>query len=208
MDRIRVVLADDHPLLTMGLELAIEGWDEFEVVGVASNGADVVELCLRLSPDLVVVDMQMPELSGGEAIARIKAALPDTHILVLTTFDDEGTVAEAMDAGCDGFLLKAIEQERLRASMLSIANGMSVFDKAAISTMRRRAEADSKSDFTAREREIMRHICNGMTNIEIANELVLRPGTVKNLVSLLLSKTNCVSRAQLARYAIDHHLVD
>lgn len=208
MDRIRVVLADDHPLLTMGLELAIEGWDEFEVVGSASNGLDAVELCLQLVPDLVVMDMQMPGISGGEAVTRIKDACPDTRILVLTTFDDEETVAEAMDAGCDGFLLKAIEQDRLRASMLSIANGMSVFDSAALASVRRHREASSKMAFTAREREIMRHICNGMTNIGIANELSLRPGTVKNLVSLLLSKTNCVSRAQLARYALDHHLVD
>lgn len=208
MNKIKVLLADDHPLMTMGLDLAIGGWDEFEVVGIASDGIDAVEQAMQLSPDLIIMDMQMPGLSGAAAIARIKQELPGVRILALTTFDDEETVFQAVNAGCDGFLLKAIDQDRLRASLLSMADGVSVFDKSAVSAMRKGDERGNGLNFTEREREIMHYVCRGMTNIEIASELALRPGTVKNLVSLLLSKTGCVSRAQLVRYAIDRHLVD
>lgn len=208
MGKIRVLIADDHPLMTMGLELAMSGWDEFELVGVAHDGADAVAQAVELLPDLVVMDLQMPGVSGTEAIARIKAAQPAIRIMALTTFDDEDTVSQAIGAGCDGFLLKAIEQDKLRASLLSVASGMGVFDKAAVSSMKRGNAARPGQAFTERERAIMNYICQGMTNIEIASKLALRPGTVKNLVSLLLSKTGCVSRAQLVRYAIDNHLVD
>lgn len=121
MGKVRVMLADDHPLLTMGLDLAISQWDEFEVVGVAHDGEEAFEEALKLEPDLVIMDMKMPGASGAEAIARIKGSLPRTRILALTTFDDEETVAQALEAGCDGFLLKAISQDKLRASLLSVA---------------------------------------------------------------------------------------
>ena len=207
-EKIRILLADDHPLMAEGLRLTISGWEEFEVVGVASDGAEAVELCRALKPDFAILDMQMPKLSGPEVICQIKAETPDMRVVALTTFDDAETVRRAMEAGCNGFLLKVIEPDKLRASLLSIMGGLNVYDKEVMTNLKQSLTRRPEADFTQRELEMVRFVCQGMTNAEIADRLNLRPGTVKNMVSLLLSKTGCISRAQLARYAVDKRLVD
>lgn len=207
-ERIRVLLADDHPIMTEGLKLTISAWDEFEVVGIAADGEAAVAMNRSLSPDLIILDMQMPRLSGPEAIRQIRKERPGVRTLALTTFDDADTVARAMEAGCNGFLLKVIAPEKLRASLLSIAGGMNVYDEEAMSHLKMNLSQRPEVDFTPRELEILGYVCRGMTNAEIAEQLGLRPGTIKNMVSLLLSKTGCISRAQLARYAADNRLTD
>ena len=206
--RIRVLLADDHPIMTEGLKLTISAWSEFEVVGVAADGQRAVEMCQSLSPDLVILDMQMPRLSGPEAIEQIRREHPRVRTVALTTFDDADTVARAMEAGCNGFLLKVIAPEKLRASLLSIAGGMNVYDDEAMSHLKMNLSQRPEVDFTSRELEMLGYVSRGMTNAEIADRLNLRPGTVKNMISLLLNKTGCISRAQLARYAADNRLTD
>ena len=206
--RIRVLLADDHPIMTEGLKLTISAWSEFEVVGVAADGQRAVEMCQSLSPDLVILDMQMPRLSGPEAIEQIRREHPSIMTVALTTFDDADTVARAMEAGCNGFLLKVIAPEKLRASLLSIAGGMNVYDDEAMSHLKMNLSQRPEVDFTPRELEMLGYVSRGMTNAEIADRLNLRPGTVKNMISLLLNKTGCISRAQLARYAADNRLTD
>ena len=206
--RIRVLLADDHPIMTEGLKLTISAWSEFEVVGIAADGQRAVEMCQSLSPDLVILDMQMPRLSGPEAIEQIRREHPSIRTVALTTFDDADTVARAMEAGCNGFLLKVIAPEKLRASLLSIAGGMNVYDDEAMSHLKMNLSQRPEVDFTSRELEMLGYVSRGMTNAEIADRLNLRPGTVKNMISLLLNKTGCISRAQLARYAADNRLTD
>ena len=206
--RIRVLLADDHPIMTEGLKLTISAWSEFEVVGIAADGQRAVEMCHSLSPDLVILDMQMPRLSGPEAIERIRREHPKVRTVALTTFDDADTVARAMEAGCNGFLLKVIAPEQLRASLLSIAGGMNVYDDEAMSHLKMNLSQRPEVDFTPRELEMLGYVSRGMTNAEIADRLNLRPGTVKNMISLLLNKTGSISRAQLARYAADNRLTD
>ena len=205
--KIKVLLADDHPLMTQGLKLTIGGWEEFEVVGIAADGAEAVQMCQTLKPDIAVLDMQMPRMSGPEAVSRIKKANPQIRIAALTTFDDAETVREAMDAGCNGFLLKVIEPEKLRSSLLSIAGGLNVYDEEAMAQLKQRIEHRENPEFTQRELEVLGYVCEGMTNAQIAGKIGLRTGTVKNMLSLLLSKTGCVSRAQLARYAADRQLI-
>ncbi len=207
-EKIRVLLADDHPLMTEGLRLTISSWEEFEVVGVASDGMEAVELCRALKPDIAILDMQMPKLSGPEVVCQLKAETPEIRVVALTTFDDAETVRRAMEAGCNGFLLKVIEPDKLKASLLSILGGLNVYDKEVMANLKQSLTRRPEADFTQRELEMLRFICQGMTNAEIADRLNLRPGTVKNMVSLLLSKTGCISRAQLARYAVDKRLVD
>ena len=206
--KIKVLLADDHPIMGEGLKLTISAWDEFEIVGFASDGQKAVEMCNSLSPDLVILDMQMPRLSGPEAIERIRRDHPRVRTVALTTFDDADTVARAMEAGCNGFLLKVIAPEKLKASLLSIVGGMNVYDEEAMSHLKMNLSQRPEVDFTPREREILGYVSRGMTNAEIADRLNLRPGTVKNMISLLLNKTGCISRAQLARYAVDNRLTD
>ena len=207
-EKIRVLLADDHPLMTEGLRLTISSWEEFEVVGVASDGAEAVELCRTLKPDIAILDMQMPKQSGPEAVCQIKAETPKMRVVALTTFDDAETVRRAMEAGCNGFLLKVIESDKLRASLLSVMGGLNVYDQEVMANLKQSLTRKPEADFSQRELEMLRFVCQGMTNAEIADRLNLRPGTVKNMVSLLLSKTGCISRAQLARYAVEKHLVD
>jgi len=206
--RIKVLLADDHPIMTEGLKLTISAWSEFEVVGIAADGQRAVEMCRSLSPDLVILDMQMPRLSGPEAIEQIRREHPSIRTVALTTFDDADTVARAMEAGCNGFLLKVIAPEKLRSSLLSIAGGMNVYDDEAMSHLKMNLSQRPEVDFTPRELEMLGYVSRGMTNAEIADRLNLRPGTVKNMISLLLNKTGCISRAQLARYAADNRLTD
>ncbi len=206
-EKIRVVLADDHMLLLAGLKMTIDSWEEFEVIGTAQDGKELVELAERLKPNLIMTDMQMPKMTGTEAAAIIKKNNPDVKVVALTTFDDSETVMKAMKADCDGFLLKVIEPEQLHRSLQAIMNGINTFDAGAIKQLK--AHLDEQQDavqLTPREREILKYICSGDTNKEIAEKMFLQTGTVKNLVSLLLSKTNCVSRADLTRYALEHHL--
>ncbi len=205
--KMKILIADDHPLLTAGLKLAIDAWEEFEVCGIAANGREAVDLCDKESPDIVLLDMQMPVLSGAEAAVAIKKSSPDTRIVALTTFYDAETVDAALKAGCDGFLLKTIESEQLRNSLHSILSGISVIDGEAMEQLRKRETAHIHVDFSERERKLLALICSGLSNKEIAERLSLQPGTVKNMVSILLNKTFCVSRADLTRYAMEHKLV-
>ena len=206
--KIRIVLADDHPIMTEGLKLTISSWEDFEVIGIASDGEKAVEMSVKLLPDLVITDMQMPKLSGAEIIKRLKEKIPGIRILAFTTFSDAETVSRAVKAGCDGFLLKVIEPEKLRASLLSIASGLNVYDEDVIKQMKKGLKEEPGVVFSKREQEIIRYICQGMTNAEIADKLHLRPGTVKNIVSLLLSKCGCISRAQLVKYASEKGLME
>ena len=206
--KIRIVLADDHPIMTEGLKLTISSWEEFEVIGIASDGEKAVEMSVKLLPDLVITDMQMPKLSGAEIIKRLKEKIPGIRILAFTTFSDTETVSRAVNAGCDGFLLKVIEPEKLRASLLSIASVLNVYDEDVIKQMKKGLKEEPGVVFSKREQEIIRYICQGMTNAEIADKLHLRPGTVKNIVSLLLSKCGCISRAQLVKYASEKGLME
>lgn len=206
--KIRIVLADDHPIMTEGLKLTISSWEEFEVIGIASDGEKAVEMSVKLLPDLVITDMQMPKLSGAEIIKRLKEKIPGIRILAFTTFSDAETVSRAVKAGCDGFLLKVIEPEKLRASLLSIASGLNVYDEDVIKQMKKGLKEEPGVVFSKREQEIIRYICQGMTNAQIADKLHLRPGTVKNIVSLLLSKCGCISRAQLVKYASEKGLME
>lgn len=205
-EKTKVVLADDHQILLAGLKMTINSWDEFEVVGTAQDGNELVRLCEDLCPDLVLTDMQMPKMSGTEAAAIIKKNNPNVKVVALTTFDDSETVMKAVKADCDGFLLKVIEPEQLHRSLQAIMNGISTFDALAMKQLKAHIEEQNSVQLTEREREILKYICQGDTNKEIAEKMFLQAGTIKNIVSLLLSKTECVSRADLTRYAIEHHL--
>ena len=149
----------------------------------------------------------MPVMSGSEATRIIKSHYPGVKIVALTTFYDADIIDEAMNAGCDGFLLKTISPEQLKASLVSVLNGISIIDTDALEQLRKRKNAKTSVEFNGRELEMLGYICKGLSNKEIAEKLSLQPGTVKNMVSLLLNKTYCISRADLTRYAIEHKLV-
>lgn len=206
-EKIKVILADDHKLLLSGLRMQLGTWDEFAVIGTCVNGQETVEACDRELPDIVLMDMQMPVLSGFEATKIIKERHPSVKVVALTTFDDYETVDAALQAGCDGFLLKVSDPEQLRSSLHSVMEGVSVMDAGAMKHLRHKEEGGSGVDLNDRELTVLQLVCKGYTNKEIAGVLSLQPGTVKNIVSMLLSKTFCVSRADLTRYAFKNNLV-
>lgn len=207
MERIKILIADDHPILSAGLKMYIDEWDEFEVCGMAENGDTVVRLAKETKPALVIMDLKMPFSDGVSAIKTIKKKLPDTKILAFTTFDDDKTIKAAVASGCDGFLLKVIEPETLRNSLNSIMEGVHVYDKTVVDKLRSSYPLKPDLNLSDRERLILTYICDGLTNAEIGEKLYLSAGTVKNLISLLLNKTNCVSRSQLASFTKDHDLL-
>ncbi len=210
-EKIRVILADDHKLLLSGLNMQIASWEEFEVIAMCVNGKETVEACDNDPPDIVLMDMQMPVLSGFEATGIIKEKHPEIKIVALTTFDDHETVEAALNAGCDGFLLKVSDPGQLRSALHSVMDGVSVMDAEAMKHFRQKengGNAGYAGDFNERELTVIKLICKGCTNKEIAQILSLQPGTVKNIVSMLLSKTFCVSRADLTRYAYKNRLVE
>lgn len=207
-EKIKVLLADDHKLLITGLKMQLQAWDEFQVVGLCVNGQEALEVCQADLPDVILMDMQMPVLSGFEATRIIKGKFPTVKIIALTTFDDYETVELALDAGCDGFLLKVLEPDQLRSSIHSVMDGVNVMDADAMKHFRQKAETKVRCELSEREHVVLQLICKGYTNKEIADALSLQAGTIKNIVSVLLNKTFCVSRADLTRYAYENGLAN
>ncbi len=207
-EKIKVILADDHKILLAGLNMQLESWEEFNVIAQCVNGKETIEACDKEKPDIILMDMQMPVLTGFEATKIIKEKYPDIKVVALTTFDDYETVEAALDAGCDGFLLKVSNPDQLRSSIHSVMDGVNIMDAEAMKHFRQKKENNGGSEFNDRERMVLKLICEGYTNKEIAGVLSLQPGTVKNIVSMLLNKTFCVSRADLTRYAYKNKLVD
>ena len=204
---IRVVIADDIQILRQGLA-AILGRDaEISVAGLAADGREAWELCKKERPDVVLMDMRMPEYDGSWGITRIKEDFPEVKILVLTTFDDTRTVEAAVSSGADGYILKEMEDERVIQSIKAVCAGIRVFGDSVFEGMRRQMAAsgpqpvssEKTGKLTERERELMRCVARGM-------ELFLAEGTVRNSISRLLEKLSLKDRTQLAVFTVKNRL--
>lgn len=208
---IRVVIADDVPILRQGMEAVLGRDPELQIVGLASNGKEAWELCGKEKPDVVLMDMRMPEYDGSWGIVRIKEDFPDIKILVLTTFDDTETVEAAVGSGADGYILKEMEDSRILQSIKAVCAGVRVFGDSVFEGMRRQMVpvkklSEKMEGITGREREIMRCVARGMDNKEIAAELFLAEGTVRNNISRLLEKLKLKDRTQLAVFTVKNQL--
>ena len=206
---IKVVIADDIQILRQGLKAILEQDDEIEVAGLAADGREAWQLCRKLKPDVVLMDMRMPQYDGSYGITRIKADFPDIRVLVLTTFDDRETVDAAVQGGADGYILKEMEDDKVIQSVKAVCAGIRVFGGSVFEGMRRQmapAGAGADLDLTPRERDIMRLVAQGMDNREIAAGLFLAEGTVRNNISRLLEKLKLKDRTQLAVFAVKNTL--
>ena len=199
---VRVLIADDHPVFRFGLRALLQGEPDMEVVGEATTGHEAVEMALALHPDVILMDLNMPELNGIEAIRRIRAAAPAIAILVITMFDDD-TVFAAMRAGARGYLLKgAAARETLRA-VRAVAHGEAIFSPTIadriihyFAHVPRQSSSTAFPELTDREREVLNLIARGLTNRAIAERLVLSEKTVRNHVSNIFSKLQVADRAE------------
>ena len=206
---IKVVIADDIQILRQGLKAILEQDDGIEVAGLAADGREAWQLCRKLKPDVVLMDMRMPQYDGSYGITRIKADFPDIRVLVLTTFDDRETVDAAVQGGADGYNLKEMDDDKVIQSVKAVCAGIRVFGGSVFEGMRRQmapAGAGPGLDLTPRERDIMRLVAQGMDNREIAAGLFLAEGTVRNNISRLLEKLKLKDRTQLAVFTVKNNL--
>ena len=207
---INVIIADDVQILRAGLRAVLAQDSGIKVVGEAGNGKEAYELSVRLRPDVVLMDMRMPDYDGGYGTRKIKDTVPGVKVLVLTTFDDKETVDKAVSSGADGYILKEMDNEKIINSIKAVAGGINVFCDNIFQSIRREVAApqDAKNyDLTEREIDFLRLICDGCDNKEIAAELFLAEGTVRNGISRLLEKLKLKDRTQLAVFAIKNNLV-
>ncbi len=199
---ITVVLADDHPVVRQGIRAVLDGAENLHLVAEADNGADAVRLCVEHRPDVILMDLQMPELHGIDATREIRRSAPETAVLVLTMYDDDDTVFAAVSAGASGYLLKGADGADILAALRAAAAGQAVFGVSLAKRMQqwfRKPSANSDVPFpelTDRERVILDAVAAGMTNAEIGTRLFLSPKTVANNVTAILTKLHVGSRIE------------
>ncbi len=206
---IRVIIADDVEILRTGLKAVLSQEKEIKVVGEAGNGKEAFELAIRLKPDVVLMDMRMPDFDGGYGTRQIKDKLSGVKVLVLTTFDDKETVEKAVSSGADGYILKEMDSGQVINSIKAAAGGISVFSGNVFQSIKNDTPRQTPKNFdlTERETEFLRLICDGCDNKEIASKLFLAEGTVRNGISRLLEKLKLKDRTQLAVFAIKNNIV-
>lgn len=205
MESIRVLIVDDHTLFRDGLRVLLASISDIEVVGEASSGREALALAIDHQPDVILMDIQMPDLNGIEATRQILRTSPHVGIIVLTMFQDDDSVFAVMRAGARGYVLKGADQAVLLRAVRAVANGESLFSpEIAARLMQFFANLEPISrpelfpELTEREREILSFIADGRTNAEIAEKLVISLKTVRNHVSNIFSKLQVADRAQAA----------
>jgi DNA-binding NarL/FixJ family response regulator len=201
---IRIVIADDHPMVRAGLEQLLQSFPDLEVVGVAADGLDAVRLVQALVPDVVLMDLAMPVMDGIQAISAIKASHPKVNVIALTTFQDPGQVGAALGAGASGYLVKDVEAEVLVAGIRASVRGGAPLSPSVAATLLQEGgtmQRPSSLSMTPRESQILRLIAQGDTNGEIGRRLGISEKTVKAHCSSLFRRLGVTDRTQAAIWA-------
>jgi len=206
---IRILLADDHPVVRDGLAAMLSTQPDFAVVGEAGTGAEAVELAARLRPDVVLMDLEMPDLDGIEAIRRLRATdLPVIQVVVLTAFDTDERILGALQAGAQGYLLKGAPRVEIFAAIRTVSAGGALIPPVVASKLLRQVRAAEHPDaLTAREKEVLGLVAAGLANQEIAARLSISERTVKFHVSSVLGKLGAKNRTQAVRLARERGLI-
>lgn len=206
---IRVLLVDDHKLVRSGLESLLSSAEDLVVVGSAADGAEAVELAGQTVPEVVLMDLSMPNVDGVEATRRILAILPDTSVVVLTSFSDRERILEAIDAGAVGYLLKDAEPAELLRGIRAAVRGESPLDpRAARTLLATRLQRRAVGDLTDREREVLALVGKGLANKQIARSLGITERTVKAHLTSVFQRIGVTDRTSAALWAQRHHLVE
>jgi len=199
---IRVLIVEDHAVVRAGLVDLLANRDDVEVAGEAANGEQAVARAVELQPDVVLMDLSMPEVDGIEATRRISAAAPDANVVVLTSFSDRERILEALDAGAVGYLLKDLEPDELHRGILAAARGESpLAPKAAHAVLTARSEARPSIELSSREREVLGLVAEGLPNKLIARRLEISEKTVKAHLTRVFQAIGVTDRTQAALWA-------
>lgn len=216
MEPIRILIADDHAVLRSGLRLLLNGQPDFEVVGEASTGEETVERAIALRPDVLLLDIAMPDLNGLEAARRIRQQAPDLRILVLTMYDDEAYLRQFLEMGAAGYLLKKAADTELVAAIRAVHRGESFLYPSLqgrlIDSYLKQPSApttpEGKDGLSPREVDVLRLVALGYTNQQVADELCIGVSTVETHRTRIMEKLGLRGRAQLVRYALARGLVN
>lgn len=208
---IRLVLVDDHKVVRLGLHTLLSGHPGLEIVGEAGTVAAAVEAVVRLQPDVVLMDVRLPDGDGFEACRQIRRSQVETRVLFLTSFAEEQIVLESIDAGGDGYLLKEIDEEHLVRAIRTVASGQSILDPAVtrrvLEHVKNSDTPSTKDDWdrlSVQERRVLALVAEGKTNKEIGLALGLSDKTVKNYISNILDKLHLSRRSQAAAFFVQH----
>lgn len=193
---MRLLIVDDDALIRESLSLTLSLEDDIEIAGEAENGRDALRLCKALNPDIVLMDIRMPGVDGIGATQLIKERHPDIKIMMLTTFADRATIQNALSAGANGYLLKTDETAAIAGKLRTLMSGGGVIDTDALKQLTRPVNPAMNS-LSPRERDITRLVAQGMTNKEIAAQLFLSEGTVRNKILMIMDKLQVNNRTQL-----------
>lgn len=206
---IRVVIADDHTVVRKGIRDLLSDEDDITVVGEARNGHEAVDLALTLQPDVVVMDIAMPELSGVEATRQLRAQAPSVRVLVLTAYDDDPYIYGLLDAGASGYILKTAESREIVRAVRTTAAGQSAIDPAVAPRLiaRLRQPTPTGDTVTERERDVLRHAARGLTNKQIGAELQISDRTVQNHLANIYAKLGVASRTEAVTAALQRQLI-
>ena len=217
MDKIRILLADDHTLIRSGIATLLQSIKDFSVVGEAEDGEDAVHKTGELRPDVIVIDLSMPKLSGIEATKIIKKRYPETNVLVLTMHENEEYVYQILKSGASGYVLKSAGKDELAAAIRAAAKGEKFFSpkisqlmaEGYIKRVEKGTSDSAKGDvpLTRREREILALVASGLTNQQIAEQLYISPRTVDSHRTNIMQKLEIHDLANLVRYAIEHGII-
>lgn len=199
---IRVYIADDDPLIREALEIILQSDERFKVVGLGSNGREALENCIAGQVDVALLDIRMPVLNGIEAAKRITAE-SKTRVLLLSTFNEESLVRQAMEAGASGYLLKGVSREEIRESVMLAHKGHRIFQQEIFHTLElNQKESADLSVLSEREKEVALAVSKGLSNRQISDRLFLSEGTIKNYITSILEKLNLRQRTQIAVYCL------
>lgn len=212
---IRILLADDHPVVRDGLKRLLKTQPDFDPVGEASTGREAVSKALTLRPDVILLDLMMPDMDGLTALDQIRAQLPATRVIVLTTFAEKQQVVRAAQSGASGYLMKDVPLEELAQAVRGVARGQRYYHPEAeqylagvLPDASGRGAASPHTALTERERAVLRELATGRSNKEIAASLAISTTTVKGHVASILSKLGVEDRTQAAIYAVRNGLVE
>ena len=215
MKKTRILLVDDHDIVRLGLMTLLNDQPDMQVIGEASTAAEAVRAAERMLPDVILMDIRLPGEGGIEAAGQITKRIPDSKIVMLTSFADDELVVRAIRAGAVGYVLKQVGNEELLRAIRAAARGEALLDPSTTSRLlsrvreaERKAEEDAFRELSDREMDVLVHLAKGKTNAEIGAILNLSEKTVGNYVSNMFEKLNLNNRIELAAYAYEHHLFE